>query len=233
MSVVSGGGGSHGSYGGGGYSSGPMSSEAKAAWGSIGVVATVLVIVGVAAGIAGVGSIATALLSTPMTALLLALSGLLTIPGAADLFGAALVGAAAGFAIGWLKRARVVRGGLDESFVGALFSSRIWADPTRYSLLELGVRTLVGYSIGLAFSAQSVGGMFGVYFRAAPPESYAQVMECDKNAFNRFFHAMLAQGVYLAPSAFEAGFVSAAHGEVEISATIEAASVAFAKIAAA
>jgi glutamate-1-semialdehyde 2,1-aminomutase len=90
-----------------------------------------------------------------------------------------------------------------------------------------------GRDAGLAFSAQSVGGMFGVYFRAAPPESYAQVMECDKNAFNRFFHAMLAQGVYLAPSAFEAGFVSAAHGEVEISATIEAASAAFAKIAAA
>ena len=86
---------------------------------------------------------------------------------------------------------------------------------------------------GSAFSAQSVGGMFGVYFRAVSPESYAQVMECDKNAFNRFFHAMLAQGVYLAPSAFEAGFISAAHGEAEISATIEAASAAFAKVAAA
>jgi glutamate-1-semialdehyde 2,1-aminomutase len=90
-----------------------------------------------------------------------------------------------------------------------------------------------GRDAGLVFSAQSVGGMFGVYFRAASPESYAHVMECDKNAFNRFFHAMLAQGVYLAPSAFEAGFVSAAHGEAEISATIEAASTAFAKIAAA
>ena len=90
-----------------------------------------------------------------------------------------------------------------------------------------------GREAGLAFSAQSVGGMFGLYFRAVPPESYAQVMECDKDAFNRFFHAILAQGVYLAPSAFEAGFVSAAHGEAEISATIEAASAAFAKVAAA
>ena len=90
-----------------------------------------------------------------------------------------------------------------------------------------------GRDAGVAFSAQSVGGMFGVYFRAASPESYAQVMECNKNAFNRFFHAMLVQGVYLAPSAFEAGFVSAAHGEAEISATIEAASAAFAKVAAA
>ncbi len=90
-----------------------------------------------------------------------------------------------------------------------------------------------GTDAGAAFSAQSIGGMFGVYFRAASPASYAQVMECDKNAFNRFFHAMLAQGVYLAPSAFEAGFVSAAHGEAEIGATIEAASAAFAKVAAA
>jgi len=91
----------------------------------------------------------------------------------------------------------------------------------------------VGTDAGLAFSAQSVGGMFGVYFRAAPPESYAQVMECDKNAFNRFFHSMLDQGVYLAPSAFEAGFVSAAHSDADIGATIAAASAAFAKVAAA
>jgi glutamate-1-semialdehyde 2,1-aminomutase len=58
-------------------------------------------------------------------------------------------------------------------------------------------------------------------------------MECDKNAFNRFFHAMLDQGVYLAPSAFEAGFVSAAHNDADIGATIAAASAAFAKVAAA
>jgi glutamate-1-semialdehyde 2,1-aminomutase len=90
-----------------------------------------------------------------------------------------------------------------------------------------------GRDAGLAFSAQSVGGMFGVYFRAASPESYAQVMECDKNAFNRFFHSMLDQGVYLAPSAFEAGFVSAAHNDADIGATIAAASEAFAKVAAA
>jgi glutamate-1-semialdehyde 2,1-aminomutase len=90
-----------------------------------------------------------------------------------------------------------------------------------------------GRDAGLAFSAQSVGGMFGMYFRAASPESYAQVMECDTNAFSRFFHAMLVQGVYLAPSAFEAGFISAAHGDAEISTTIDAASAAFAKVAAA
>ena len=81
---------------------------------------------------------------------------------------------------------------------------------------------------GVTFSAQAVGGMFGLYFRAAPPASYAEVMECDKEAFNRFFHAMLKEGVYLAPSAFEAGFVSAAHSEAEIAATIAAAERVFA-----
>ena len=80
---------------------------------------------------------------------------------------------------------------------------------------------------GIAFSAQSVGGMFGVYFSAQCPTSYAEVMQSDKEAFNRFFHAMLDEGVYLAPSAFEAGFVSASHGEAEIAYTLEAAKSAF------
>jgi len=83
---------------------------------------------------------------------------------------------------------------------------------------------------GETFSAASVGGMFGVYFSAMPPRSYAEVMACDKDRFNRFFHAMIQEGVYLAPSAFEAGFVSAAHGEAEINATVEAAKRAFAHL---
>ncbi len=81
---------------------------------------------------------------------------------------------------------------------------------------------------GVTFSAQAVGGMFGIYFRATPPQSYAEVMQCDAPAFNRFFHAMLKQGFYFAPSAFEAGFVSAAHGSEEITATIAAARSYFA-----
>jgi glutamate-1-semialdehyde 2,1-aminomutase len=85
---------------------------------------------------------------------------------------------------------------------------------------------------GVRFSAQSVGGMFGVYFRPTAPETYAQVLESDRAAFNRFFHALLQQGVYFAPSAYEAGFVSAAHGDAEIAATVEAAKFAFGKIAA-
>ncbi len=80
---------------------------------------------------------------------------------------------------------------------------------------------------GVAFSAASLGGMFGIFFRATPPTSFAEVMACDKEAFNRFFHAMLRRGVYLAPSAFEAGFVSAAHGPAEIEATLAAARESF------
>ncbi len=82
---------------------------------------------------------------------------------------------------------------------------------------------------GVTFCAQSVGGMFGLYFSATPPTSFAEVMQCDKEAFNRFFHAMLEAGHYLAPSAFEAGFVSAAHTEADIAATIAAAEAIFAK----
>ncbi len=84
------------------------------------------------------------------------------------------------------------------------------------------------YNIG--FSAQNVGGMFGIYFRETPPTSYSEVMQCDKAAFNRFFHAMLAEGVYFAPSAYEAGFVSAAHGAAEIDKTADAARKIFASL---
>ena len=83
---------------------------------------------------------------------------------------------------------------------------------------------------GVTFSSQSIGSMFGIYFRDAPPKSFAEVMQCDRERFNRFFHAMLEQGVYLAPSAYEAGFVSAAHGDAEIEATLAAARAAFARL---
>jgi len=82
----------------------------------------------------------------------------------------------------------------------------------------------------LDFSAQSIGGMFGVYFSKTVPTSFDAVMQSDKEAFNRFFHGMLDEGVYLAPSAFEAGFVSAAHGVGEIQQTIEAADKVFSNL---
>jgi len=82
---------------------------------------------------------------------------------------------------------------------------------------------------GVVFCAQSVGGMFGLYFASRVPDSYATVMACDKERFNHFFHAMLDAGIYLAPSAFEAGFVSSAHTPEDIAATIRAAESAFAR----
>lgn len=81
---------------------------------------------------------------------------------------------------------------------------------------------------GVTFSAQNVGGMFGLYFAERCPGSYAEALACDKAAFNRFFHAMIAAGHYFAPSAFEAGFVSAAHSDADIAATVAAADAWFA-----
>jgi glutamate-1-semialdehyde 2,1-aminomutase len=107
--------------------------------------------------------------------------------------------------------------------------------PSIHDQAESSARSLVeglvkeAKSAGVQFSAQSIGSMFGVYFRAAPPSSFAEVMQCHKERFNRFFHAMLAAGVYLAPSAYEAGFVSAAHTQEDIEATLAAARASFPK----
>ena len=83
---------------------------------------------------------------------------------------------------------------------------------------------------GVCFSADSVGGMFGAYFTATVPTGFADVMAADKARFNRFFHAMLDAGHYFAPSAFEAGFVSAAHSDADIDATIAVAREVFAAL---
>ena len=73
--------------------------------------------------------------------------------------------------------------------------------------------------------------MFGGFFSEEPAiTNYQQVMACDTDRFNRFFHKMLEQGVYLAPAAFETGFLSCAHGDEEIQATLTAASAAFAAV---
>lgn len=81
------------------------------------------------------------------------------------------------------------------------------------------------------FSADSVGGMFGIYFLPERPTGFADVMKADQQAFNRFFHEMLGRGVYFAPSTFEAGFVSIAHTDDVIAQTVEAARGAFAEVA--
>ena len=86
---------------------------------------------------------------------------------------------------------------------------------------------------GVALATNQVCGMFGLFFTQEPQVlTYRQVMACDVARFRKFFHRMLDAGIYLAPSAYEAGFVSAAHGEAEIAATIDAARRAFAGIAA-
>ncbi|HJT51106.1 MAG TPA: glutamate-1-semialdehyde 2,1-aminomutase [Nitrosospira sp.] len=114
-----------------------------------------------------------------------------------------------------------------------LATLRLVQAPNFYEKLSARTRQLtdglaaVAKKHGIVFCAQAIGGMFGLYFRENPPGSYAEVMSCDRNAFNRFFHAMLQEGVYFAPSAFEAGFVSAAHGDAEIGKTLAAAEKIF------
>jgi glutamate-1-semialdehyde 2,1-aminomutase len=85
---------------------------------------------------------------------------------------------------------------------------------------------------GVPLAANQVGGMFGLFFTdAGQVSNFAQSMACNQEQFKAFFHGMLDQGIYLAPSAFEAGFVSAAHGEDEFAATISAAETVFRQIA--
>ena len=86
---------------------------------------------------------------------------------------------------------------------------------------------------GVALSTVSVGGMFGIFFTDKERvTSFAEATTCDLEAFKKFFHLMLDEGVYLAPSAYEAGFVSAAHTEADLDNTIAAAERAFAKLVA-
>lgn len=82
------------------------------------------------------------------------------------------------------------------------------------------------------WQAHSIGGMFGFFFtaQASVPESFTQVMQCNSKAFNIFFHAMLSQGIYLAPSMYEAGFVSSCHDQATLDKTLQAARVAFAQV---
>ncbi|KMY85003.1 Glutamate-1-semialdehyde aminotransferase [Candidatus Paraburkholderia calva] len=92
--------------------------------------------------------------------------------------------------------------------------------------------TRVARDAKVPFSADSIGGMFGLYFMDHVPASLAQIQQGDTKRFNAFFHAMLDAGVYFVPSAFEAGFVSSAHDDAVIDATLDAARGAFASLAA-
>jgi len=83
---------------------------------------------------------------------------------------------------------------------------------------------------GVAFSGDWQGGLFGLYFRDTVPTTLAEVSASDTEAFKRFFHGMLSEGVHFAPSAFEAGFVSATHDDAVIQATLDAADRVFARL---
>jgi glutamate-1-semialdehyde 2,1-aminomutase len=119
------------------------------------------------------------------------------------------------------------------ALAAGLATLKLTRAPTFYEKLEAATRSLcdrltaAAHASGVAFSAQSIGGMFGIYFRGDVPQSYREVMECDASRFSTFFHAMLAEGVYFAPSAYEAGFVSSAHGLSELDKTAAAAARAF------
>ena len=108
--------------------------------------------------------------------------------------------------------------------------------PGFYERLEASAKRLAeGLSAaakeaGVTFCADYVGGMFGLYFSETPPTTYAEMMAGDRSKFNTFFHAMLDEGVYFAPAAFEAGFVSAQHDDAVIDATIAAARKVFATL---
>jgi len=101
--------------------------------------------------------------------------------------------------------------------------------PGFFEALTASTRSLVDGLLGAARAAgvpmvgDSEGGMFGFFFADALPQNYGAVLATDKDRFNRFFHAMLESGVYLAPALYEAGFVSAAHSDADIAETIAAA----------
>lgn len=111
------------------------------------------------------------------------------------------------------------------------------SEPVFYDKLGDKVKTLcrgvqaTAEHHGIPFSTNSVGGMFGWFFtESAPVSNYAQATACDIARFQKFYHLMLEEGIYLAPSAFEAGFVSSAHGEKELNQTIETADKAFSQL---
>ena len=110
-------------------------------------------------------------------------------------------------------------------------------EPGFHDALEAKCATLTGGmqaladKHGIAFSTHHVGGMFGLFFGPGPVTRFEQVTACDIAAFKRFFHGMLERGVYLAPSAFEAGFMSSAHSEADIEQTLAAADEVMAELA--
>jgi glutamate-1-semialdehyde 2,1-aminomutase len=118
-----------------------------------------------------------------------------------------------------------------------LTTLRILKRETPYEELEAKTKGLVDALADCAarhevvFSSSRVGAMFGGFFRSTAPTNYAEAKECDLDAFGRFFQGMLSRGIYLAPSQFEAAFMSTAHDDAAIELTIAAADATFAELA--
>ena len=110
-----------------------------------------------------------------------------------------------------------------------LMTLKLISQPGFHDQLSANTRALcdgleaAGRAAGVAITTHQVGGMFGFFFNDKPVWSYADTLSCDVEHFKRFFHAMLEEGIYLAPSAFEAGFVSIAHTSADIANTVAAA----------
>ncbi|MGB6105116.1 MAG: glutamate-1-semialdehyde 2,1-aminomutase [Pusillimonas sp.] len=117
-----------------------------------------------------------------------------------------------------------------------LVTLKLLAEPGFYDRLSEQNRKLTeglaqrAAAAGVAMCTDYVGGMFGLYFSETVPTSFAEVSACDVERFKKFFHGMLIRNVYFAPSAFEAGFVSGAHDDAVIAATLDAAEEVFAKL---
>jgi glutamate-1-semialdehyde 2,1-aminomutase len=117
-----------------------------------------------------------------------------------------------------------------------LATLKLLSQPGFYEKLSAHTETLAkglaerARAAKVEFSADYVGGMFGLYFSAAVPTTFDEVSRCNPEHFKKFFHAMLIKGVYFAPSAYEAGFVSASHDESVIQATLDTAEEVFARL---
>jgi glutamate-1-semialdehyde 2,1-aminomutase len=123
------------------------------------------------------------------------------------------------------------------AMTAGLATLEILSQPGFHQRLEAATGDLVrrlakaAHSAGIALATNHVCGMFGIFFTQEPNvDRYSKVMACDAERFKRFFHGMLKEGVYFAPSAYEAGFLSAAHTPADIDATVAAASRVFAEL---
>ena len=116
--------------------------------------------------------------------------------------------------------------------------TEIMTTPDFYPLIEAKTRALcdgiaaAAQAAGVAIQSHRLGSMFGMFFNEQPVTDYASAATSDQAAFRTWFHTMLKQGIYLAPSQFEAGFMSAVHSDADIEKTVAAAKVSFAAVAA-